>query len=91
MCEAVQGCLKKSHTVIDISKEQMGMMCGNVLEVLDGRGLPVMAMSTRAYHGFTKEQRKIILRHCAAIVHAPIDTLETMGGGSVRCTMAELF
>jgi hypothetical protein len=71
--------------------EQMGKMCGNALELLDGRGVPIMAMSTQAYNGFTDEQRKVILQNCATIVHSPIDTLERIGGGSVRCTLAELF
>ena len=30
-------------------------------------------------------------RHVAALHHAPIDTLEHIGGGGVRCTLAELF
>lgn len=45
----------------------------------------------QAYNAFTPDQRKAILRHCADIVHAPIDTLERVGGGGVRCTLAELF
>jgi hypothetical protein len=30
-------------------------------------------------------------RHVAALHHAPIDTLEHIGGGGVRCTLAEIF
>jgi hypothetical protein len=45
----------------------------------------------QAYNAFTPDQRKAILRHVASIVHAPIDTLERVGGGGVRCTLAELF
>ena len=30
-------------------------------------------------------------RHVAALHHANIDTLEHIGGGGVRCTLAELF
>ena len=74
-----------------ISWEQMERFCGNCLELQDGRGLPVMAMSTQAYEAFTAEQRAAILRHCADIAHAPIDTLEKVGGGGVRCALAELF
>jgi hypothetical protein len=76
---------------VDISFAQMDSLCGNALEVEDGRGLPVMAMSTQAYNAFTPDQRKMMLRHCADIAHAPIDTLENVGGGGVRCTIAELF
>ena len=77
--------------VVDISRKQMDALCGNVLEVEDGRGLPVLAMSTQAHDAFTNEQRTVLLRHVAALVHAPIDTLEHIGGGGVRCALAELF
>ena len=30
-------------------------------------------------------------RHVAALHHANIDTLEHIGGGGVRCTLAEIF
>ena len=68
----------------------MGQMCGNAIELLNDKGLPVMVMSSQAYHGFTSEQRSRILEHVAAIHHAPIPTIERIGGGSVRCTIAEL-
>lgn len=77
--------------VVDITRQQMEALCGNVLELEDGRGLPVLAMSTRAYNAFTSEQRAEMRRHVAQLVHAPIDTLEYIGGGGVRCTLAELF
>jgi len=85
------GALSKTHEVVQISLAQMDALCGNALELEDGRGLPVMAMSTQAYNAFTADQRKAISRHVASIVHAPIDTLERVGGGGVRCTLAELF
>lgn len=39
---------------------QMAALCGNVLELEDGRGLPVLAMSTRAYNAFTDEQKRVL-------------------------------
>mmetsp|Transcript_25245 Transcript_25245/g.54866 ORF Transcript_25245/g.54866 Transcript_25245/m.54866 type:complete len:494 (-) Transcript_25245:950-2431(-) len=83
--------LRKTHEVVEISLKQMDHLCGNALELENGKGLPVMAMSTQAYNAFTEEQRRAIRRHVADIVHAPIDTLERVGGGGVRCTLAELF
>ena len=38
-----QSCLQ----VVDITQEQMAALCGNVLELEDGRGLPVLAMSSQ--------------------------------------------
>ena len=83
--------LRKHHEVVEISRSQMGAFCGNVLEVEDGRGLPALAMSSRAHNAFLPEQRAALLRHCAALHHAPVDTLEDVGGGGVRCTLAEIF
>lgn len=77
--------------VVDISRKQMDALCGNVLELEDGRGLPILALSTQAYNAFTKDQRTLLRRHVAALHHAPIDTLEHIGGGGVRCALAELF
>jgi hypothetical protein len=38
----------------------MAALCGNVLELEDGRGLPVLAMSTRAYNAFTEDQKRVL-------------------------------
>ncbi|KAG2438611.1 hypothetical protein HXX76_005160 [Chlamydomonas incerta] len=83
--------LRRTHEVVEISLAQMDALCGNALELEDGHGLPVMAMSTQAYNAFTEDQRRVMRRHVADLVHAPIDTLERVGGGGVRCTLAELF
>ncbi|WIA32530.1 hypothetical protein OEZ86_003343 [Tetradesmus obliquus] len=83
--------LSASHEVVQISSAQMDALCGNVLELQGGKGLPVMAMSSQAYHAFKPEQRAVLRRHVAELVHAPIDTLEKVGGGGVRCALAELF
>ena len=83
--------LSKTHEIVDITRQQMAALCGNVLELEDDRGLPVMAMSTRAYNAFTLDQKNTLRRHVAALHHANIDTLEHVGGGGVRCTLAEIF
>ena len=41
-------------------RSQMAALCGNVLELEDGRGLPVLAMSTRAYNAFTDDQKRVL-------------------------------
>eukprot|EP00227_Mantoniella_beaufortii_P003318 CAMPEP_0197618406 /NCGR_PEP_ID=MMETSP1326-20131121/61520_1 /TAXON_ID=1155430 /ORGANISM="Genus nov. species nov., Strain RCC2288" /LENGTH=517 /DNA_ID=CAMNT_0043187305 /DNA_START=64 /DNA_END=1617 /DNA_ORIENTATION=- len=80
------------HEVVEISLEQVGRMAGNMLEVLDGRrGLPVLCMSSQAFDSLHPPQLEAMRRHWAGLHHAPIPTLESIGGGSVRCTMAELF
>ena len=48
-------------------------------------------MSTRAFNGYSEEQKLEINRHFSKIVHSDIPTIEKFGGGSARCMIAELF
>jgi hypothetical protein len=81
----------ESHgkTIIPISYAQMYDFAGNVLELRGKDGL-VLAMSERAYHAFTEEQRSIISKY-ATPVYAPLTTIEKVGGGGARCMLAEIF
>jgi len=47
-------------------------------------------MSQSAHDALTPEQRAILESHAGPIVAAPIPTIEKLGGGSVRCMLAEL-
>ena len=47
-------------------------------------------MSSKAYHSLNKSQINQIQQY-VQILHSPIDTIETLGGGSARCMMAEIF
>jgi hypothetical protein len=47
-------------------------------------------MSTQACEAFSLTQYEQ-LEHFGTIVHADIRTIETVGGGSVRCMLAEIF
>lgn len=77
------------HDTIDISLEQMQAFCGNVLELENDRGEKLVVMSDRAFHAFSDEQRAALSAH-AELVHADLTTIETHGGGSARCMLAEL-
>jgi hypothetical protein len=77
------------HETIDISLDQMEAFCGNVLELENDRRERLIVMSDRAFHAFTDEQRAI-LGNRAQLVHADLSTIETYGGGSARCMLAEL-
>lgn len=77
--------------IIAITKEQMNCFCANVLELHSVEGDPIVAMSSTAFNAFTKDQLEILTRKGLNIVHSPIPTIETLGGGSVRCMIAERF
>lgn len=74
--------------ILEISYSQMACFCGNILELADQSGRSVFAMSTRAYESFSDDQRAI-LSAVGRIAHAPVPTIEDIGGGSVRCMIAE--
>ena len=77
--------------VLEISRDQIDHFCGNVIEVRTSLDQPILAMSTAAHNAFTPDQRRELLRHVRRLCHAPFDTIEHIGGGGVRCAIAEIF
>jgi hypothetical protein len=75
--------------IIDISFDQMDHFCGNMLQVKNKRGEHFLVMSTQAYQHLSPEQVSR-LESYQPIIHSDITTIETLGGGSARCMMAEL-
>jgi len=76
--------------LITITLDQMNRFAGNMLQVASIQGERLLVMSSQAYHSLTPEQVNR-LRSYNRIVHAPLTTIETNGGGSARCMMAEVF
>ena len=76
--------------VIAISEVQMHSFAGNMLQVLGSNETPYLVMSTTAYESLQPDQLSKIRKHCE-IIHADLSTIETCGGGSARCMMAEVF
>ena len=76
--------------IIAITFDQLNNFCGNCLEVKNIAGEHFLLMSDRARNAFTPEQIKIIEESCK-ILSVDISAIETIGGGSVRCMVAELF
>ena len=89
--ELVISSLKSTgHKVIEISQAQMSTFCGNVLELQSDSGELLLAMSQTAYDSFTAEQR-LALGADKMLLPFSIPTIETIGGGSVRCMLGENF
>lgn len=76
--------------LIGISYDQMDRFAGNMLQVQNDRGENLLVMSSQAYSSLTPKQAER-LNSFNRIVHAPLTTIETNGGGSARCMMAEIF
>jgi hypothetical protein len=81
---------KTGKTIIPISYTQMENFAGNMLQVHNKKGEKFLVMSTRAFQSLTTEQVAVIERY-NKIIHSSLDTIETNGGGSARCMMAEVF
>ena len=75
--------------IIGISRKQMSAFAGNMLQ-LRGKDGTYLVMSEQAYQSLTEDQVNQIERH-TQILHSPLETIETYGGGSARCMMAEVF
>lgn len=81
---------KTGKALVNISFEQMNHFAGNMLQVQNKQGEKLLVMSSQAYHSLQPEQIKQ-LESYNRILHAPLTTIETNGGGSARCMMAEVF
>ncbi|MBK8520933.1 MAG: amidinotransferase [Chitinophagaceae bacterium] len=76
--------------IIEISIQQLHHFAGNMLQVMDEDGALLLVMSTQAYQSLTASQIEILQKH-NRIIHSSLHTIETAGGGSARCMMAEIF
>ena len=76
------------HDILDISLRQMQDFAANMLE-LAPPGRHIVALSTTAWRSLHSAQRRLLESH-AEVIPAAIPTIEQIGGGGVRCMLAEL-
>jgi hypothetical protein len=76
--------------VVTITEAQMHQFAGNMLQVKGEGDKKYLVMSTTAHKSLTASQIRAIEKHCE-ILSADLNTIETCGGGSARCMMAEVF
>ncbi|GAA4271280.1 arginine deiminase-related protein [Aquimarina gracilis] len=76
--------------IIAITESQVNNFAGNMLQVAGSGDKRYLVMSSAAFKSLTKDQISKIEKHCA-ILHSDLTTIETLGGGSARCMMAEVF
>jgi hypothetical protein len=83
--------LKEDHKeVITITEDQVNSFAGNMMQVHNSNGDRLLVMSDQAYNSLNPDQITK-LEKFNEIIHPSISTIETLGGGSVRCMMAEVF
>ena len=76
--------------IVDISLNQVAKFAGNMLEIKSRNGNPLMVMSASAREALTTEQERVISTY-TKIISSDLKTIETNGGGSARCMIAEIF
>jgi hypothetical protein len=78
--------------IISLSNKQVyENFAGNMLQLGNDKGDKFLVMSTEAKRSLRPEQMSSIAEHNNEIIAVPINTIERIGGGSVRCMMAEFF
>ena len=82
--------LRRHHEVLSLRREQLATFSGNILQLAGGGGRRLWAMSQAAHDGFSADQRAVLARH-GRLVAVDISAIEGVGGGSVRCMLAEVF
>jgi len=80
----------KGKKIMPISISQMNRFAGNMLQVVNNKGQKILVMSQQAYESLYDEQADE-LESFNPILYASLNTIETNGGGSARCMMAEVF
>ena len=86
----IQNLKEDGKEIVKISESQMQQFAGNILQVKGANNQKFMVMSSAAYRSLSPDQIAIIEKH-SPIIHSDLTTIETCGGGSARCMMAEVF
>ena len=88
--EVVRQLKESNKEIIDITENQMHQFAGNMLQLKGANNQSFLVMSEAAYLSLTNSQLNKINAHCS-ILNTPLSTIETLGGGSARCMLAEVF
>lgn len=76
--------------IVLINEQQVAHFAGNVLEVSGTNDKRYIVMSTAAMESLSAVQKKQLEKY-GTILNANLQTIESCGGGSARCMMAEIF
>ena len=78
-----------NKSIIPLSREEVSNFCGNAIMLSNDKDEPVLVCSERARESYSKKNWQV-LSDSYKIVSADLSTIETLGGGSARCMIAEL-
>ena len=88
--KVVNAIVNSGKEIIEISESQMQRFAGNMLQLQNPEGKKFLVMSLSAYQSLTPEQILNIEKY-SEIIYSDLEIIETNGGGSARCMLAEVF
>lgn len=88
--QLVESLEKSGKTLIEISFDQVQQFAGNVLQLNLPDQKPILVISAKALASFNADMIERLSEE-SDIHSANIPTIETYGGGSIRCMLAEIF
>lgn len=101
--ESVREALARTHAVIELDRRAVAHFAGNMIEVrgraaaaegeagrVAGALQPCLLMSASAEAVLSPRQREQLAAYYGRWIVVQVPTIETVGGGSVRCMVAEV-
>lgn len=88
--ERVLSLLAEDREVVEVDFNQMERFACNAIELRDRSGAPLIALSRAARGSLLPTQRVRLEQLGGRLVAVDIPTIEQVGGGSVRCMIADV-
>ena len=85
----MESLLQHSNAIIHLDSMQVHRFAGNMLCVLNSKSEPCLIGSKTGFNSLTNQQMNLIYQSCTP-VSVNIPTIESIGGGSARCMIAEI-
>ena len=82
--------LERNKQIIDVSFKEMEGFCCNIINVKNKDSENCVILSETARNSFRKESLEVLEKNYK-LVSSRINVIETVGGGSARCMVGELF
>ncbi|MDB5232315.1 MAG: amidinotransferase [Chitinophagaceae bacterium] len=81
--------LSTNHEIINITNEQMLAFAGNQIQLQTSSDNRIIVMSQSAIDSLAEEQKTALSKY-GELVAVSIPTIESAGGGSLRCMLADI-
>ena len=78
------------RTIIPLTFAQLRRFGCNLIELRNAKGEPVIPLSSKALEALRPDQVRALETLGGELIDADIPTIEAVGGGSVRCMIAEI-